>query len=252
MPSVGVSLPFRAVFVAARAFQARSQEVSISRAFPACIRRTRDVGGTDAARICCASAVARNPGWKAHEIGLSTAARLALAAERSERFGTKLHRWERKSPEKVPEFSRRSLTVHSCRRSVAGARHEPLSRSPLPVLAFRFPVPRSSVLRQGENTRIGARRRRQSAPSAGGSGISDPPHNALVLCLIDSWSMRLRRAGARGPWARLGGADPRIRNTRSPEDSHLLERVDWCASNNDKSIYAVQPPQSGSTFAYIA
>ena len=106
------------------------------------------------ARICCASAVARNPGRKAHEIGLCTAARLALAAQRSERFGTKLHRWERKSPEKVPEFSRRSLTVHSCRRSVAGARHEPLSRSPLPVLAFRFPVPRSSVLRQGENTRI--------------------------------------------------------------------------------------------------
>ena len=105
-------------------------------------------------RICCASAVARNPGRKAHEIGLSTAARLAPAAQRSERFGTKLHRWEPKSPEKVPEFSRRSLTVHSCRRSVAGARHEPLSRSPLPVLALRFPVPRSSVLRQGENTRI--------------------------------------------------------------------------------------------------
>ena len=80
----------------------------------------------------------------------------------------------------------------------------------------------------------------RAPPSAGGSGISDPPHNALVLCLIDSWSMRLRRAGARGPWARLGGADPRIRNTRSPEDSHLLERVDWCASNNDKSIYSVQ------------
>ena len=175
------------------------------------------------ARICCASAVARNPGRKAHEIGLSTAARLTPAAQRSERFGTKLHHWERKSPEKVPEFFRRSLTVHSCRRSVAGARHEPLSRSPLPVLAFRFPVPRSSVLRQGENTRVGAGRRRQSAPSAGGLGISNPPHNALALCLIDSWSTRLRRAGARGPGARLVGADPRVRITRSPRTPTYLK-----------------------------
>ena len=118
------------------------------------MHRRREILRDGCSAICCASAVARNAGRKAHEIGLSTAARLALAAQRSERFGTKLHRWERKSPEKVPEFSRRSLTVHSCRRSVAGARHEPLSRSPLPVLAFRFPVPRSSVLRQGENTRI--------------------------------------------------------------------------------------------------
>jgi hypothetical protein len=49
---VGVSLPFRAVFCGAR-FPSEMQEVSISRAFPACIDVERFCG-MDAARICCA------------------------------------------------------------------------------------------------------------------------------------------------------------------------------------------------------
>ena len=116
---------------------------------------------------------------------------------------------------------------------------------------WRFdPAPPSSVLRQGENTRIGARRRRQSAPSAGGSGISDPPHNALALCLIAGLcACGEQEHGDLGPaWAVLTQGFATLARLKTP--TYLKGWTGVQATMTSQSMRS--NAQSGSTFAYIA